>query len=128
MISLTTHGIRITVSTFYEPDLSRPILQKYVHSYRITIANESDVVVQLLERQWYIHDSNGLVRDVQGEGVIGKQPTIEPGQEHQYISQCPLMTDMGRMYGYYTMQLVGSEERIEVDIPEFALIAPFKRN
>ena len=128
MISLTTHGIRVTVSTFYEPDLSRPVLQKYVHSYRIVIANEGETAVQLLERQWYIHDSNGLMREVRGEGVIGKQPVIEPGQEHQYISQCPLMTDMGRMYGYYVMQRMGTDEQLEVDIPEFALIAPFKRN
>ena len=128
MTSLTTHGIRITVSTFYEPDLSRPMLQKYVHSYRIVIANESDEPVQLLERQWYIHDSNGTVREVRGEGVIGQQPVIEPGREHQYISQCPLMTDMGRMFGYYVMQRTQTGEELEIDIPEFKLFAPFKAN
>ena len=126
--SLVTHGIRITVETFYEADMSRPVLHRYVHSYRITIDNESEDMVQLLSRHWFIHDSNGSLREVQGEGVIGKQPLIAPGETHQYISQCPLMTDIGRMYGYYTMKRESSEEEIEVDIPEFLLIAPFKSN
>lgn len=128
MDTLTTHGIRISVETFYLPKESQPIRQKYTHAYRVTIENKSLSTVQLLRRHWFIIDSNGVKREVEGEGVIGQQPILAPGDSHQYMSWCPLMTDAGKMYGNFLMIRQPDEKEFRVKIPEFKLIAPFKSN
>ncbi|MDH3648348.1 MAG: ApaG domain, partial [Saprospiraceae bacterium] len=84
--------------------------------------------VQLLKKHWFIFDSSGKVKEVEGDGVIGKQPILEPGQSHEYSSWCPLATAVGKMHGYYTMMRLDDRSLFQVGIPAFDLIAPFKLN
>lgn len=128
MQTLTTQGIRISVEPFYLPQESVPIQSRYVHAYRITIENHSSDTVQLLRRRWQIVESNGIRREVEGEGVVGEQPVLQPGEHYQYTSWCPLMTDTGKMYGVFQMVRVKNKDSFEVTIPEFKLIPPFKLN
>ncbi len=126
--TLTTLGIKISVESFYLPKKSTPVEQRYVHAYKITVENKSDQTVQLLRRHWFILESNGILREVEGEGVVGLQPVLEPGQTHQYTSWCPMMTDMGKMYGSFQMKNLGTEALFDVTVPEFKLVPPFKMN
>lgn len=128
METLTTNGIKISVETFYQKDYSRPLENKYIFAYRIYIENKSNHVVRLIRRHWFIKDSSGAVREVEGEGVIGKQPILSPGESHQYISWSPLTSDIGKMYGTYLMLNKDNNTEFKVSIPEFKLIAPFKLN
>ncbi len=128
METLTTKGIKISVETFYHEKHSNPVDQKFVFVYHITIENKSNTTVQLLRRHWYIFDSNGVIREVEGEGVIGKQPILKPGQAHQYVSWSQLQSEMGKMYGYYLMHDRIKKAEFKVPIPEFKLITPFKMN
>ncbi len=128
MDTLTTHGITISVETFYNQQHSVPAEYKYVYAYRVTIENNREQEVQLLRRHWIIQDSNGIKREVKGEGVIGEQPVLQPGQNHVYVSWCPLETGIGKMYGTFTMLNKETNIEFEADIPAFKLIAPFKNN
>jgi len=128
MQTLLTNGIRISVETKYQHSQSDALADRYIHSYRITMLNESNDDVQLLKRHWFIVNSKGIVREVEGEGVIGKQPILAPGESHQYVSWSPLNTDIGKMHGHYTFIKVDSEEVFSVQIPAFKLICPFKNN
>jgi ApaG protein len=128
MITNVTEGVKISVETFYQPDYSQPMNSEYMFAYRIIIQNESEFTVKLLRRHWYINDSNGALREVEGEGVIGQQPVIEPQQSHQYVSGCHLKTEMGKMHGTYLMERIIDGKFFYVTIPEFQLIAPFKLN
>ena len=128
METLTTQGIRISVEPFYLPHESIPIQHRYVFAYRITILNQSPDTVQLLRRHWYIVEANGVQREVEGEGVVGLQPVLEPGESHQYTSWCPLMTDLGKMYGTFQMVRLSDDAKFDVQIPEFKLAPPFKMN
>lgn len=128
METLITNGIKVSVETFYQPSYSQPVEMKYVFSYHITIENMSSQTVQLLRREWLIFDSNGTVRTVEGEGVIGRQPVLAPGESHQYASWSPLMTEMGKMTGSYIFRRDTDGREFRVNIPEFQLIAPFKMN
>ena len=85
-------------------------------------------MVKLLRRHWYIFDSCGITREVEGEGVVGLQPVIEPGKSHQYVSGSHLKTEMGRMHGTYLMERMVDGKQFYVNIPEFQLVAPFKLN
>ncbi len=123
-----TLGIRVTVETFYQEKHSSPEDQRYVHAYRITIRNESPETVQLLRRHWYIRDSNFILREVEGEGVIGQQPVLGPGEVHEYVSWTHLLTDIGKMYGSYTMQRMRDGALFEVRIPDFTMTAPVRFN
>lgn len=128
METLTTQGIRISVEPFYLPHESIPIQHRYVFAYRITIHNQSSDTVQLLRRHWFIVESNGVQREVEGEGVVGLQPVLVPGESHQYTSWCPLMTDLGKMYGAFQMVRLSDDAKFDVQIPEFKLAPPFKMN
>ena len=128
MVQQVTEGVSITVETFYQPAQSNPLSSEYMFAYRITIENLSTMPVKLLRRHWHIIDSNGSYREVEGEGVVGQQPIIEPGDNHEYVSGCNLKTDIGSMKGHYEMKRIVDEERFYVNIPEFYLIAPYKLN
>ena len=128
MTQQKTEGVRVWVETFYQPDHSNPIYSEYLFAYRITIENKLDVPVKLLRRKWHIHEGTGLKRIVEGEGVVGQQPTIIPGGSYQYSSAANIKTDMGKMFGYYEMQDLYNHKKIIVQIPAFNLIAPFKMN
>jgi len=124
METLTTNGIKISVESSYQSDQSKPIQQQYVFSYEITIENKSSHTVQLLRRHWFIFDSAGIRREVEGEGVIGQQPILKPGELHRYTSWCPLFSGMGKMHGVYSMVRLTDDASFKVRVPEFTMIAP----
>ena len=128
MDTKTTEGVKVTVTTNYLPDYSSPVQQHYVFAYKITIENKSEFTVKLLRRHWYIHDATGTVREVEGEGVVGQQPTLEPGESHEYVSGCNLKTGMGKMRGTYLMERLVDGKQFYATIPEFTLIVPYKLN
>jgi ApaG protein len=128
MVTEVTKGIRISVDTQFQPDHSNAKNSLFLFSYRVQIENCSEEAVQLLSRKWLIMDANGFVRKVEGEGVIGEQPIIEPGETHQYSSSCDLNTDMGKMWGTYLMQRVNKGDKFRVNIPEFKMMVPHRLN
>jgi ApaG protein len=128
MITQTTQGVKVSVLTQYQPDYSSPKQAHYVFTYKITIENCSQHTVQLLRRHWFIYDSNAVTREVEGEGVVGQQPVLEPGETHEYVSGCNLRTGLGKMKGTYLMERVLDGKIFEVVIPEFVLAAPFLLN
>lgn len=128
MISTISEGIEISVETFYQPAYSFPVKDEYIFAYRITIENHNKFTVKLLRRHWFIFDSNASHREVEGEGVIGIQPVLLPGETYQYISACNLNTEMGKMHGHYQMINENTKQSFSVQIPAFELIAPSKLN
>lgn len=116
-------NISVTTRPSYIAAQSNPTNHKFLWSYEITIKNESDEIVQLLNRRWIITDMAGRMEDIQGAGVIGLQPLIKPGKEFSYTSYCQLLTPQGTMEGMYEMQNL-EEEHFNVDIPKFVLSAP----
>lgn len=128
MVTEITEGVKVSVETEYQPEYSSPIQHHFVFTYRITIENESEQTVQLLRRHWFIHDASKKVREVEGEGVVGLQPVIEPGQFHQYVSGCNLKSGMGKMYGTYLMEKLIDGKNFHVIIPEFNMVVPYKLN
>lgn len=128
MNTATTEDIRVSVETFYQEELSRPETGPYVFGYRITIENTSSHTVQLLRRHWVIFDSLSERQEVEGEGVIGQQPILEPGMRHQYSSSCPLSSELGKMEGEFVMQRMEDNSLFTVKVPDFILSAPARLN
>jgi ApaG protein len=128
MVTQTTQGIRVSVVTEYQPAYSSPSQHHYVFTYRITIENQSDFTIQLLRRHWHVFDAGFMKREVEGEGVVGQQPILEPGQSHQYVSGCNLKSGIGKMEGTYLMERIVDGSRFTVNIPSFSLVAPFRLN
>ena len=123
-----TRDIDIRVESKFEAVHSDPKVDQYVFSYHIRIHNHSSNSVQLLSRHWYIFDSNGQYKEVKGEGVIGIQPIIPPGESHEYKSYSNLKTDIGMMWGTYLMKKLHNNQLFEAQIPEFQLITPSRMN
>ncbi len=115
--------IRIQVVTSYIDDQSEPDSDRYVFAYTITITNEGDVAAKLISRHWVITDANGKVQEVSGDGVVGEQPHLRPGEEFRYSSGAVLETPVGAMQGLYRMQ---AEDGVDFDapIPAFTLAVP----
>jgi len=128
MKTKSTDGINVSVETCYQAEQSHPLSSHYFFAYRITIKNISDYTVQLKKRHWYIFDSNGMKSEVEGDGVVGEQPILAPGQSYQYVSGCNLMTDMGNMHGVYLMEREIDGKLFNVKIPKFLMIVPYKLN
>ena len=128
MVTEITQGIKVCVETEYQPAYSSPSQYHYVFTYRITIENQSDYTIQLLRRHWNIYDAGFNCREVEGDGVVGQQPVLEPGQVHQYVSGCNLKSGMGKMSGTYLMERIVDGARLLVNIPEFTMIAPLRLN
>ena len=128
MVSQITDGVSVSVETFYQSDHSNPINSEYLFAYRIVIENQSQFPIKLLRRKWIISESNGLKRIVEGDGVVGEQPIIEPNMNFQYVSAANLKSDIGKMHGHYEMQNLHNKTALIIQIPEFKLIAPFKLN
>lgn len=128
MPTTTTQGVTVSVTTNYLPDYSSPAQEHFVFAYKIDIRNDSAHTVKLLRRHWYIHDASGEVREVEGEGVVGRQPVLEPGESHHYVSGCNLKSGMGKMHGTYLMERLGNGQHFQVDIPEFTLMVPYRLN
>ncbi len=118
-----TNQIRIDVLTNYLKDQSDPGDDKYVFSYTITIRNEGEVPAKLLKRHWVITDANGKVQEVRGDGVVGEQPYIKPGQGFRYSSGAVLETPVGTMQGSYQMVADGGQTFV-APIPTFRLAIP----
>lgn len=112
----------------YQGAYSKPFQNEFVHAYRVTIENLREQAVQLLSRRWQIWDAIGIWREVEGEGVVGQQPVIEPHSAYQYVSACPLRSELGKMYGTFTLQNQEDWTVFEARIPLFDLIAPQKLN
>lgn len=128
MVTKITEGVKVTVETIYQPEYSNPVNEHFMFAYRVKIENMGEYTVQLMSRKWSIFDSNGTKRQVEGEGVVGQQPIIEPGENHEYVSGCNLKTDIGTMKGSYEMIRVVDGQKFQVKIPEFQLIALYKLN
>ena len=117
------HKIRVDVDTSYLEDQSDPKERRYVFSYTITIRNEGSVPARLLTRHWIITDSNGKVQEVRGEGVVGEQPHLKPGQGFRYSSGAVLETPVGAMQGSYQM-VTDEGEEFDAPIAAFRLAMP----
>ncbi len=128
MVSKISEGVEVTVETFYQPDYSNPVTSEFMFAYRITLENRNSFSVKLNRRHWHIFDSNGDHREVEGEGVIGIQPILNPGEKYQYTSGCNLRTEVGKMSGSYSMENLDTKKPFDVIIPSFDLVAPFKNN
>ncbi|UII26454.1 Co2+/Mg2+ efflux protein ApaG [Fulvivirga maritima] len=128
MVTEITQGIKVSVEAEYQPGYSSPSQYHYVFTYRVTIENQNENTIQLLSRHWHISDAGYANREVQGEGVVGQQPIMEPGQQHQYVSGCNLKSGIGKMYGVFIMERIVDGHRFEVSIPQFHMVAPFKLN
>jgi len=123
MYKMTTRSIQITVEpTFVEAE-SSPQDDRYFWAYAVKIANNGDEIVQLRSRHWQITDANGRTEEVQGAGVVGKQPTLNPGETFSYTSGCPLTTPAGIMVGSYQMQN-DKGDCFSIAIPAFSLDLP----
>lgn len=117
------HKIRVQVTTAYLDEQSSPSEERYVFSYTITIRNEGERAAQLLTRHWIITDANGRAKEVRGEGVVGEQPRLEPGQGFRYSSGAVLETPVGTMEGSY--QMVDAEgQHFDAAIAPFRLAIP----
>ena len=118
-----TRGVTVRVSVSYLPDQSEPARGRWFWAYHIRIENDARQAVRLMTRHWIITDGRGARHSVEGEGVVGEQPLIAPGESFDYVSGCPLATPTGRMQGHYRM--AGADgEAFDVAIPAFALLAP----
>jgi len=128
MITTITDGVKVSVETLYQPEYSNPVSEHFMFAYKISIENLSDYAVQLMRRHWYIFDANGTKREVEGEGVVGLQPVIQPGESHEYVSGCNLKSEFGTMEGTYQMKRMIDGEYFDAVIPRFSLIAKYRLN
>lgn len=126
--SLTTHDIKVSVVSYYQDGQSKPEQNYFLFAYKIRIENLGEHAVQLMSREWIIKDANGQKRTVTGEGVVGEQPIIEPGQSHEYISGCHFETPFGTMEGHYFLRKLIDNESLRVAIPKFKLQVHFLLN
>jgi len=122
--SKTTRNIRVSVRSFFLADQSRPEEGRFMWAYRIRIDNLGREPVQLLRRTWNITDAHGRLQTVRGDGVIGQQPVLEPGESFEYTSGTPLETPSGFMVGVFHMALPDSGETFDVAVPAFSLDSP----
>lgn len=124
MYEQETSGLVVRVEPQFLPEESRPDEGRFVWAYTIEIENRSEETVQLVSRFWRITDENGLTQEVRGEGVIGQQPVLEPGQSFRYTSAAPLAAPSGVMMGAYSMQRLGDGGAFDIAVPIFALDSP----
>ena len=120
----TTEGIRVVVRPSFSLSHSEPADGKFVFTYLVQMENQGAEAAQLLFRHWHIHDSEGEDSELEGEGVLGEQPSLAPGKSHVYESFCVLQSPVGFMEGYYTF-VRPNGERFRVNVPRFDLRAPW---
>jgi ApaG protein len=123
MYNLITSDISVSVLPVYIDERSSPEECKYFWAYRVVIENRSDESVQLVSRYWHITDGNGSAEEVNGAGVVGEQPILQPGDTYEYTSGCPLDTPSGIMVGHYVMKK-SDLSTFKVAIPAFSLDLP----
>lgn len=127
MSDTTTRGIRIQVESGYVPERSSPADAHYFFAYTVRISNNGSESAQLISREWIITDLEGRVERVQGPGVVGEQPLLNPGDSFQYTSFCPLKTPVGSMEGSYQM-VTSDGEQFDARIAPFSLAQPHAVN
>ncbi len=126
VVSSRTEDVVVSVQTAYLPAQSNPSTEHYMFIYRVRITNESDINIQLVSRQWFITDAYGRKRKVEGEGVVGEQPVLAPGESHTYVSGCDFKTPIGQMKGFFNMMRCGQGPNpyFNVRIPTFSMCLP----
>ncbi len=117
------HDTRVEVEASYIPEQSAPQLNRYVFSYTITIHNHGSIATKLMTRHWMITDANGKVEEVHGEGVVGEQPYLKPGNGFRYTSGTIIETPIGSMQGKYHM-IADNGTEFDIPIPAFSLAIP----
>jgi len=122
-VQTQNHKIRVDVETSYIAEQSDPRERRFVFTYTITLRNEGQVSAKLLTRHWIITDADGKVQEVRGDGVVGEQPHLKPGQGFRYSSGTMIATPVGSMQGTYHM-VADDGERFEAPIPPFRLAMP----
>ena len=128
MITAVTYGVKISVESIYRKDLSNAENGIFFFNYRVVIENTNSFDVKLLNRHWYIFDSLNPAREVKGDGVVGEQPTLTPGQKHVYVSGCDIHSEIGYMKGFYSFLKLDSNEIFKVPVPQFQMISTPKLN
>lgn len=120
-----TNHIRVEVLSRYSPENSQPRQDEWVFEYTVRITNQGSQTVKLLSRHWIITDAAGHVEEIQGPGVVGEQPVLQPGESFKYSSWCPLKTPTGSMTGTYQMMRGAGESQFDIEIAPFGLRAPY---
>ncbi|MFZ9699780.1 MAG: Co2+/Mg2+ efflux protein ApaG [Flavobacteriales bacterium] len=123
-----TNNVKVKVRVRYLIEDSIPEENYFLFSYSIAIENLGEQPIQLIRRQWFIFDSIGEHREVSGPGVVGQQPVIAPGANFSYESGCNLRSEIGKMNGVFIMENLISQTSFQVEIPEFHLLTPGKKN
>ena len=118
-----SNSINVDVDTLYIESESSPVNSQYVFAYTITITNDGTEAAKLMTRHWVITDANGHIEEVRGNGVVGEQPYLKPGEGFQYTSGAVLKTPVGTMSGSYRM-VTDNGSNFDADIPEFILSSP----
>ncbi len=117
------HDVKVQAEAFFVEEQSLPERGQYVFAYRITIRNDGKLPAKLITRHWVITDANGKIQEVHGEGVVGEQPYLRPGEEFQYTSGAILETPVGTMQGSYQM-IADNGTHFDAEIPAFTLTIP----
>lgn len=120
---MNTPAINVSVKCTYIPEQSRPDQNRYVYAYTITLSNRGERPAQLISRHWLITDANDDLQEVKGDGVVGDQPRLKPGEDYTYTSGAVLATQTGTMQGSYQMR-TDDGETFDTAIPLFALVPP----
>jgi ApaG protein len=125
MYSAITRSIRVSVKPVFLDEQSSPSEEHYVWAYQVRIENDGSETVQLINRHWHITDEMGRIQEVRGAGVVGEQPTLQPGESFEYTSGTPLDSPSGIMVGSYEME-TATGERFDVAVPPFSLDSPYR--
>jgi ApaG protein len=128
MAIAVTKDIKVSVDVKYNSRYSSVKKSNYIFNYTITITNESLFPMKLMTREWFVFDTLDFPRVVQGEGVVGQQPELEPGEVYTYTSSCDLQSTLGKMEGFYYFENLVLGEQVKVKIPQFTLMYPFLLN
>lgn len=125
---IISSGVKISVTPVFRSDLSHPFELSYFFNYTVHLTNQNNFSIQLISRDWYIFDSLGEAKYVNGVGVIGKQPILNPGETFVYTSGCDLLSELGFMKGFYTFKNLEDSSYFESTIPTFKLEFPARLN
>jgi ApaG protein len=128
MHSIISDKVEISTETFYQGNGEYDGQLYHVFAYRITIFNSNPYDIQLLSREWTIYDSLADTSHIEGEGVIGNTPIIHSGEKFQYVSGCNLISEFGKMEGFYNFENLTDHSEFSVPIPAFCLTAPYRYN
>jgi ApaG protein len=124
MVYATTDDITVSVDIQYQPQYSVPHSAEFLFAYHINIINNSSQEIQILARHWFIADGPVQKREVKGEGIVGEQPVLAPGEQHAYVSFCNLAHPFGSMQGVFFASRITDGYVIEIEVPLFTMILP----